>query len=185
MSDHKSGYDDVFDNSAFALTRATSARSRPKAWPRSASEMRKHVSYGGQGIDRLSDGDAYYNYKMSTAKGEQSTGKKEEAKPVKSKMQSGYVLPSKVQLVACEGGDVSACSRQKFTPRAIDARAVPPPLTFEQLAALRNLQWKVQRGAMNAAAYRSQMAARSAETAAKKKMLMDGRDHSWQSTSSA
>jgi len=59
------GYDDIFDDGLFSTTVRTSARERPHMWPKSASEMRSHTSYGEQRMtDGYGDGDWYSSYML-------------------------------------------------------------------------------------------------------------------------
>lgn len=44
------GYDDQFDGGLFRVGLHASARAQPRMWPKSVSEMRRHTSYGGQGL---------------------------------------------------------------------------------------------------------------------------------------
>jgi len=57
------GFDDLFDGPSFkASVRLSQPSRRPQMWPKSASEMRRHTSYGGQGIAALADGDGLHQF---------------------------------------------------------------------------------------------------------------------------
>ena len=49
MGDNQ-GFDDQFNDGVFRTALHTSKLTRPKMWPKAVSEMRKHTSYGGQGM---------------------------------------------------------------------------------------------------------------------------------------
>lgn len=70
MTDKQSdkGFDDLFDDSSFrTAVLLTQPSGRPRMWPKSTSQMRKHTifggqgqSSGGQGMPSLGDGDGAY-----------------------------------------------------------------------------------------------------------------------------
>ncbi len=68
MSNERS-YDDMFDGAAFRTSSSLSKAAGPKMWPRSTSEMRRHVAFASQGVTGLDSGDAYLGHKAVKSTG--------------------------------------------------------------------------------------------------------------------
>lgn len=56
------GYDSLYNDAAFNASRRLTRGTRPALWSNSTSEMRRHVDYGKQGIESLSDSEGHFKF---------------------------------------------------------------------------------------------------------------------------
>lgn len=126
------GFDDLFNPGLFRTGLAAGTRARPRAWPRSVSEMRGHVSFAGQGLGPDATDHAFSQYA-----GARPYERRAQAAPARSHFAGRDWDPSawgEVDVppgcVRAANGAVVCPSRFQATPSLSDHMLVRAPARF-------------------------------------------------------